>query len=422
MIKIPKNCTGCTACIEVCPSRCFSYGCSHEGFMVPEVTSPSGCIECGLCEKACPALNRKETGNVSVLWVGQNRDQEVLEDSSSGGVFSMLAQKILEDGGVVYGAAIEYEKGYRVKHVRVAGERELYRLRGSKYVQSDMSGIMPQVKADLESGRKVLFSGTPCQVSGLKNYLRKEYDGLVLVDLVCHGTPSPSVWEKYISEEKENFARKGDENTVSPFSSPKDTPESFMTQKCLSVEEMRFKRISFRDKRFGWKKFGFAFLLSEPVGEEKNSVSPFYKRYEHPYMRGFLADLFLRPSCHSCPTKRFSSGSDITLADAWGVENYIHLETIDKGVSLVIPHTDKGTRMLEELNVGWISVPEEILSVHNPAAYHSCKPHKNRRKFFHLIHKGVALSEAVGICLPPPSRIDKIIWSVNKRLKRLWQQ
>lgn len=420
MIIIPNNCTGCTACVEVCPLKIISMEPSDEGFLYPQIDLKL-CKNCELCERVCPSLNMKRKQRPHLLFVGQNKDESILRESSSGGVFSAIAQVVLARRGVIYGAAIDYKNGYRVKHIRLTDAGELRRLRGSKYVQSDMRGIMPQVKEDLEHGRDVLFSGTPCQVSGLKNYLGKPYAHLLLVDLVCHGVPSPRVWEKYILEESKNLARKGDENSVSPIPFDVKSESSKKELDLALKEDVLFKAISFRDKRNGWQKYGFA-LFPEPTGEGKNTVSLFYNRYEHPYMRGFLADLFLRPSCHSCPVKGFSSGSDITIADAWGIENYdVKSGVIDKGISMVIPHTDRGEQLVRGLDLYCQEVTEDILTIHNPAAHRSCSPHKNHRKFFNLIANGASVAEAVSVCLPPPSYTDKIIWSIKRRLKQVWK-
>lgn len=422
MLTIPVNCTGCTACICVCPKGCFSAGRSDEGFMIPAVDA-NACIECGLCEKVCPAVNPLPSREAKTLLVGQNRDEAVLKKSSSGGIFFLIANSVLERGGCVYGVECDHRDDYKIKHVRIANRDELGRILGSKYAQSSLEGIFPLVKEDLANGFDVLFSGTPCQIAGLRRFLGREWESLTTVDLVCHGVPSPEVWEKYIAEAENEIKEKtsvaaltGGENTVS-LGIPKD---DLNLLKDSNVG--RQLTVSFRDKRYGWRKYGFAFLFSEPHGEgEQNSVSLFYNRYEHTFMKGFLADLYLRPSCHDCPVKCFSSGSDLTLADAWGIENYMTTDNLDKGMSLVIPHTDRGRDIVDRLDVVWTEASGEMLTVHNPAALKSCRPHKNRSKFFRLINSGRSVAEAVAVCMPPQSYLDKVIWSIKKRLKQLFK-
>ncbi len=404
MIKIPNNCTGCTGCIEICPKKCITESKDEYGFMIP-VVNPTNCIDCGLCEKVCPALNHGIVNENPEIYFAQNPDEKVTKESTSGGIFSIIAKKILDRDGVVYGAAIDYDNDCRVKHIRIDDESQLFRLRGSKYVQSDITGMFHAVKKDLSDGKNVLFSGTPCQVSGLKRFLRNDYDALLTVDVICHGVPSPLMWDEYLKEECHQF---GCEN-VNNIKGHEREPNS----------DGKITNISFRDKRFGWQEYGFFLSFSEQNCDvTSTNSSHFYNRYENPFIKGFLNDLYLRNSCYSCPVKGFSSGSDITLADAWGIENYVNKNVaIDKGISLIIPSTTKGKAFLDGIEM--TSLPKEILSLHNPAAYMSAKRNPKRKKFIKLIKKGVSFKGAISICIPPPSIVDKIKWSINQRIKHL---
>lgn len=404
MIKIPNNCTGCTGCIEICPKKCIIESRDEYGFMVP-IVNPANCIDCGLCEKVCPALNHGIVNVKPEIYFAQNPDEKVTKESSSGGIFSIIAKQILDKGGIVYGAGIDYNDNCQVKHIRIDDESQLFRLRGSKYVQSDVSGMFLAVKKDLIDGKNVLFSGTPCQVSGLKRFLRKDYDTLLTVDVVCHGVPSPMIWDEYLKEECHQFGCKNVNNIKDDERKP--------------YSERKINQILFRDKRFGWQEFGFSLSFSEQSSDTATTNSShFYNRYENPFMKGFLNDLYLRNSCYNCPVKGFSSGSDITLADAWGIENYVGKNVkINRGVSLVIPSTSKGKTFLDGIEM--TSLPKEILSLHNPAAYVSAKRNAKRKKFIKLIKKGVSFKEAISVCLPPPSIVDKIKWSINQRFKHL---
>lgn len=398
MIEIPINCTGCTACISVCPKSCISESTDHEGFMIP-VIKPDDCIDCGLCERVCPALNKATHNGDPMIYVGQCADDLILNNSSSGGIFSLIASSILDNGGVIYGAAIDYADNCKVKHIKISDSGKLYKLRGSKYVQSALGNTFKSVKSDLVSGSQVLFSGTPCQVAGLKKFLRKDYENLLTIDVICHGVPSPLVWDKYIKYELDNFVRLHNNPDISVNS------------------------ISFRDKRSGWQNFGFAISFAETIDpENKNETTHFYNRYENPYMKGFLFDLYLRESCYNCPVKSFTSKADITLADAWGIGNFIENPAIDRGFSLIMPISEKGKRAIDRLPLSLTKVPGSILEKHNPSAFHSPERHRKRNKFFSLIQRGTSMPKAIEICLPEPSYIRKVIWSINQRLKKIWNR
>lgn len=379
-MKIPVNCTGCTACVSICPKGCFILSKNREGFSIP-LFHPQDCIDCGLCENACQCINPSAFTSSKTILAAQSENEDYLQNSSSGGIFSEIAISILNKNGIVYGAAIDYDNNLEIRHIRVDNIDNLAKLRGSKYVQSNLTNIFPLIKKDLQNNLKVLFTGTPCQVLGLKRYLRKDYDNLITIDFICHGVPSPLAWEKYIMEIDEKF--KGISN------------------------------ISFRDKRTGWDSYGFSFKNKNPRKEEYL----YFERYKNPFMRGFLYDLYLRQSCHKCPVKNFFSGADLTLGDAWGIENYSHMLNIEKGVSLVVINSEKGITTIEELKLKKQLISEEIIKNHNSSAYFSSKPHKNRKKFFKLLSKGESFESIIDKCIVPPTYLEKILWSIKRRLK-----
>lgn len=391
MIDVPDNCTGCTACISICPKHCIGSTRNKYGFPVPKI-DPTQCTNCGLCEKVCPASHGSAIHasiDTKTIYAAQNPDKTILKESSSGGVFSMIAAEILSQGGLVFGAAIDYDDHCKIKHIYIDDVSRLPLLRGSKYVQSDLAGIFIKVKRFLSEGKQVLFSGTPCQISGLKRFLMREYENLTTLDIICHGVPSPMAWEKYISERQ-----------ISP------------------RNNMKYTWISFREKYDSWMDFGISFRTCSynANGKFEGHEYHFDKRYNNPFMKGFLEDLYLRDSCYDCPVKGLSSRADITLGDAWGIQNYDNDFNINDGISVVICNTDKGSQIISNLNLVLNIMPSEILTVHNPAYLKSPKKHPKRKKFFKLLAKGIPFDKCISICLPPPTYIDKVIWSIKRRI------
>lgn len=321
MIKIDskEKCCGCWACVQRCPKHCITMVEDDEGFLYPKVDS-SLCIDCSLCEKVCPVINQGEPRIPDVVYAAKNLNEEIRMASSSGGIFTLLAEEVIAKGGVVFGARFNEE--WDVVHDYTETIEGLSAFRGSKYVQSRVGKCYSQVEEFLKKGRKVLFSGTPCQIAGLKRFLRKEYDNLLTVDFICHGVPSPGIWREYLKEETTRQC--GGKNTV-------------LSHPVLNGRDARIESISFRNKSLGWKKFSFALTFSVSDGHgEKNSVLLSEPLNKNIFLRGFLADLYLRPSCYACPSKSFKSGSDITIGDFWGVQHVMPEIDDDKGVSVVM--------------------------------------------------------------------------------------
>lgn len=373
-----KDCCGCSACVQRCPKQCISLHEDAEGFLYPKVDE-SVCIGCGLCEKVCPVINQSDEREPLAVYAAKNPDDNIRMQSSSGGVFTLLAEKVLDEGGVVFGAC--FNERWEVMHDFVETKEELARFRGSKYVQSKVGETFRQAEAFLKQGRTVLYSGTPCQIAGLKLYLRKSYDNLLAVDFICHGVPSPGVFRTYLQNEINRCAahQGGGKNTVLlpciPLVSERDG---------LACKGNTIQSISFRDKRNGWKKFGFALVLSKAsAAGEKNSVSLSYEPLnKNLFMRGFLRDLYLRPSCHACPAKCLKSGSDITLGDWWGIDSLMSEIDDDRGVSAVTVNTEKGRAVLTAIDVQVYPLPYEELTKRNPALVKSAAVPENRVEFF----------------------------------------
>ena len=388
MIQIvnKEDCVGCGACVQRCPKECITLREDAEGFLYPEADA-SVCVECGLCEKVCPVLHPGESRQPLMASAAVNGDEAVRRSSSSGGVFTALALETIARGGVVFGA--RFDERWEVVHGWTETAEGLAAFRGSKYVQSRMGESYREAESFLKSGREVLFSGTPCQVAGLRRYLRKDYGGLLTVDFICHGVPSPGVWRSYLKEE---VARQCDgKNTVSPVP--------------ISGRDALVEGVSFRNKARGWKKFSFSLSLSLPGGQgRKNSVFLCELLTRNAYLRGFLADLYLRPSCHACPAKGLRSGSDVTVADYWGVGS-VHPELDDDGgVSVVLVNTARGRELVGGLkNVRLVETRYADVLRFNPALERSARVPKGRDRFF-------AMQGSVG------ERVKKICFV--RRLKR----
>ena len=371
LIKEKENCCGCSACAERCPKQCISMREDEEGFLYPLIDETI-CIDCGLCENVCPVINQSEVKKPIVVFAAKNPNDEIRMKSSSGGVFTLLAEKIISEGGVVFGA--KFSADWNVVHCFTENIEGLEGFRGSKYVQSAIGNSYKQTENFLKNGRKVLFSGTSCQIAGLKNYLHKTYNNLFTVDVICHGTPSPSVWRQYLDSIIHPKGVVG-KNSVS-----------------LSLNEIPvLSGISFRDKSTGWKKYGFVLRKRSAYGADKNTVSsPLNDSFSfvketldvNVYMQGFLHNLYLRPSCFYCPSKKGKCGSDITLGDFWGIQNYHPEIDDDCGVSCVLLNTEKGRQIYESLGVLNYSCTYEEILRGNPSLEHSVTKPKQSTAFW----------------------------------------
>lgn len=303
-----KNCCGCTACEQICPKKCIAFKENNEGFMYP-VVDEAVCVNCGACTKHCPVLNPPLAENVPDVYAAKYRDSKTTAESTSGGIFIPLAKSTLENGGIVYGCA--YDENLKAKHIAVETENELFRLQGSKYVQSDISGIYSRIKADLDSNRYVLFSGTGCQVAGLRSFLGREYERLVTVDIVCHGVPSPRLFERYTD---------------------------YLGKKLGEP----IKSYNFRSK----KRHGWGLFYELETAQKAKGGSGF----DDPYYNAFLNCKTYREGCYSCRFANCNRQGDITLADFWGIE-YINPKFYSKnGVSLVLVNTEKGKKLWQSLD------------------------------------------------------------------------
>lgn len=369
MIRInnKRDCCGCAACVQRCPKQCISLKEDEEGFLYP-VVDETLCINCGLCEKVCPIINRAEKLPVREVLAVKNRNEAERMASSSGGVFIALAKRTIEKGGVVFGAV--FDDNWEVRHTYAETVEGVRPMMGSKYVQSRIEDSYSKAEAFLKQGREVLFTGSPCQIAGLRGYLHKEYPNLLAVDFLCHGVPSPGIWRRYLKEALPDAARRAaaGKNTVLS-SSLKSVPV--------------ITGIEFRDKTHcGWKKYSFV-VRGSASKADKNSVLLSDIFSQNPFMRGFLADVYLRPSCYRCKCKNGVSHSDLTIGDFWGVPKAMPNFDDDKGVGLVLVNTDKGKIVFDGLDMEIRATTVEAAKVGNGGFNEHVAKHPNRKKFFH---------------------------------------
>lgn len=379
MIKIVNkaDCCGCAACVQACPVQCISMQEDCEGFLYPQIDANS-CISCGKCDKSCPVTNRQESRMPMKVLAAKNRNKDIRMQSSSGGVFTALAEYIIRKGGVVFGAC--FDANWEVHHAYTETIEGLAAFRGSKYVQSKIDNTYKEAKIFLNQGRMVLFSGTPCQIAGLKRYLIQEYGNLLTVDLVCHGVPSPLVWRDYL---KSLMCPKGTDGKNTVLSLLNEMPE--------------ISGISFRSKRLGWEKYGFELWTAAPEAAKNSVLNPidtkkkngawknhvfFEPLHRNLYLQGFLKNLYLRPSCYKCAVKSGRSGSDISLADFWGIRRHHRSFWDNKGVSLILANTPKGMNYVEQLNLEKVESDYNKALWGNPTIEVSPKCPKYRTVFF----------------------------------------
>lgn len=354
-----RKCSGCMACYNACPKKAIQIE-EKDGFSYPKIQKET-CINCGLCKRVCPVLNKedeekdkneKENKNESKseknefldVYACKNQDEKIRMKSSSGGVFTLIAEYILEQDGVIFGA--KFNETLEVVHDYIERKEELDKFRGSKYLQSKIGDTYAKVKELLDIGRKVLFTGTPCQVEGLLSYLRKDYDNLYTQDIICHGVPSPRVWKKYLEYKKEK-------NGEYP------------------------KSVNFRKKDIlGWSKYQVSYTYSN---KEEN-----IHHDDDPYMKLFLRNFDLRESCYECSFKNIYRKSDITIADFWGI-NEVNKEFNDeKGISAILIHSAKGKELFDKIKdkIEYTKANINDIIKHNSCICISTKYNEKREEFF----------------------------------------
>ena len=411
-----SQCCGCEACVQRCPKHCIALVEDAEGFLYPKVDA-SVCVDCGLCEKVCPIINQSDERQPQVVYAAINPDSDVRQSSSSGGIFSALADAVLSQGGVVFGVC--WDKEWRLIFDYAETQEDLSRFRGSKYLQAHVGDAYVKAEQFLKLGRQVLFTGTSCQIAALKLYLKRDYDNLLAVDVICHGAPSLGVFRAYLSEEIAQVADRQKKNSVSLSS------KSYIAERNkLDIAGWSIEDIQFRDKRLGWKKFSFTLRLAEASAEgDKNTVSLSCPLNENVFMRGFLRNFYLRPSCYSCPAKSGKSGSDITLGDFWGINQLKPEIDDDRGVSAVMVNTARGASWLGGLSLEQCSMLYDDVCLYNPALVHSVACPPQRVKFFERYGKESFFALVNDLCrISLARRVINKVKAILSRVKRVFKR
>lgn len=362
-IKDKVLCCGCTACSSVCPKGCIEMVSDCEGFKYPSVNADL-CINCGLCEKVCPIKKEKPSDELTKSYVARIKDSDILEKSTSGGAFSALSKVVFDENGVVFGGAFDEE--FNVIHTYAEKEADGIKFRGSKYVQSDMGECFSKVREFLDSGRTVLFSGTPCQTAGLLTFLRKPYDNLITVDFVCHAVPSPKVWEKY---------------------------RDYLCKKYNS----KIKSVNFRSKYYGYHCSSMKVDL-ENGKSEANGISTDL------LMKSFFQNVCCRPSCYQCAFKTVERYADITVFDCWNISRYCpDKKDDDRGYSAVIVHNRRADEFFKRAAVQlefYQADTDILISTDGTYAVKSIDSNPKREEYFRLLNTDMPLDKVVDKTIP----------------------
>lgn len=377
-----NQCCGCSACMAVCPKSCIQMKADTKtGFHYPVSVHPDDCIHCGLCQEVCP--DKKPYNllhSISEPYFAANNNPEILTRSSSGGLFYPIAEMTVRQGGYV--CAASYDTDFNVKHIIVNTIDELQKLIGSKYSESDLGGVFHHVKLLLDDDRTLLFCGTPCQVRGLKSYLRKEYKNLITLDLLCYGIQSPIAWRKY----KSQFEEDGRNITA----------------------------INMRDKSVSWQHYS--------INIQFQSGDPYVAdRFTDPYMRSYSKGLFIRPYCYNCSLKAFPRESDFTIGDFWDIDKLLPEENNGRGAGFLLIHSEMGKSMISQLQesetIKLKAIDEMALrKVHPLFCIHARKSKKSARFMKMLSDDTVSFEKAVKAC--EISLIEKKARQLYKALKQ----
>ena len=382
--KNKKDCFGCGACVQICPKNAIKLKEDEEGFLYPEIDD-SKCIHCNLCKKVCPVQNMPVINILreKKIYGMRIKNSDILAKSSSGGGFFGICQKICQNNYVIFGA--KYTKKLKVQHGYITDINDIQKFQKSKYLQSEIGNSYIQAKDFLEMGKLVLFSGTPCQIAGLRNFLKKDYDNLICIDIICHGVPSYKVFKKYIEYEE-------------------------------NKNQKKLKEIVFREKtkdkndKYDSKKIKLVFEDDTNIVDAAES---------NPFLRGFYARIMYRPSCYSCPFAQPERYGDLTIADCWGIEKIDSSIDAHKGYSLIIANTEKGNSILKNMKNDFEYIPLNIdfVKEHNACFTAPSYKHPRRSKFFKRLDK-MSFEKNINKSLKPIGFKNKLKALLPKKIKK----
>lgn len=369
MIKIEDKemCCGCSACARRCPKQCIAMTEDSEGFLYPEVDK-SLCVNCGLCEKVCPMLHPYDAKEAIETYAAINRNEEVRRLSSSGGIFHMLAEKIISQNGVVFGVRMSHSD-WQAEMTYSETMEGVMDFMGSKYIQARTGTAYSDVEKFLKAGRKVMFTGTHCQVAGLNHFLGKDYDNLLTVGILCYGAPSPKVWRLYLNEVTSAARNLFDGKS----------------NKVLRPKEML--NFSFR-----YDTSDEALVMRCPSGKNH-------------YLMAFLHDLILRPACYNCKAKDGRSHSDLTIGDFWGIERFEPDMDDGKGTSVVVINTAKGRNILDWDKLRYRKSEYAKANMFNGGLSSIARKHPNRKIFFTQLDSAPSVIRLIDECTKPSFKI-----------------
>lgn len=357
-----EHCTGCGTCVAICPAAAISLVRTDNGFDYPQVDHAK-CLGCSLCENRCPVLKPGEVQTSIGCFAAVLKDRNDLAKSTSGGVFTALYRRVLAVKGVVFGC-VWAENHRLVRHLIGKVEDVCASMRGSKYVQGAAGQSFAQVKQALDKGLEVLFTGTPCQIAGLKRFLGREYENLLAVEVVCHGVGSPGLWQRYCDELERRYGGK-------------------------------IQQVGFRTK--GVLPSGSAFTVTFDNG--KSLTRP---AYSVGYSRAFLQGLCLRPSCHACPFKNGRSGADVAIGDFWGVEHFHPELDRTQGCSAVVCFTERGRRIVEDSGLMLTLTTWENVTAYNKSLVAATPLDRQKVAAFQMALERGTVAQAVAFVMDGP--------------------
>lgn len=360
-----NDCSGCMTCRQICPYNAIDVVIDDEGFEYP--IRNDKCVNCGLCTKICPSLNivKPQKEYKQKVYACKHKDNDIIYKSSSGGMFTAIANAFCDENYAIFG--VEFDDKFNAFHSYITDISKIDKYRRSKYVQSSIGNSYNDARRLLEEGKKVLFTGTPCQIAGLKTFLNKNYENLLTVDIICHGTPSSKVLNKYIQYmEKKNKSR---------------------------IVDVKFREKVFKHDRWDSKCIKIKFESNKSIIE--NGDKNFY-------LKGFQTGLFYRPSCYRCKYANPVRNSDITIADCWGLQKYYPELNAHQGISMVVINSEKGEKVFNNFKTICSCIPlDDDYAVKENRQFREPAQKNNQRDFFYKNIDSIKFNRLINKCIPP---------------------